>query len=84
MHVAKGIPRDGAAVAAMQRQHDLVGGTAPHLDFRSLNGQNEGYGPVDRRSKPQAIGLVELQQGRGRARNVIEARTSAARRNWTK
>ena len=40
--VVKGAPRDGAAVAAMQRQHDLAGGSAPHLDFRSLNGKNDG------------------------------------------
>ncbi len=48
--VVKGASRDGAAVLAMQRQHDLAGGSAPHLDLRSINGWNEGYGPMDRRS----------------------------------
>ena len=54
--VVKGASRDGAAVLAMQRQHDLAGGSAPHLDLRSINGWNEGYGPMDRRSRPEAIG----------------------------
>ena len=52
--VAKGVPRDGAAVLAMQTRHDLSGGTAPHLDFKSLNGYNDGYAPVDRTLKPRA------------------------------
>ena len=29
-------PRDGAAVLAMQERHDRVGGSAPHLDIRSI------------------------------------------------
>ena len=49
-YVVKGAPRDGAAVARMQCQHDLAGGSAPHLDFRSLNGMNAGHGPMDRLS----------------------------------
>ncbi len=57
--VVKGAPRDGAAVLAMQRQHDLAGGSAPHLDFRSLNGMNDSYGPMDRRARPEAIGPVQ-------------------------
>ena len=52
--VAKGVPRDGAAVLAMQKKHDLSGGSAPHLDFRSLNGYNDGYAPMDRVLKPHA------------------------------
>jgi len=45
---------------AMQRQHDLAGGSAPHLDLRSINGWNEGYGPMDRRSRPEAIGPFQM------------------------
>ncbi len=52
--VAKGVPRDGAAVLAMQQKHDLSGGTAPHLDFKSLNGYNDGYAPMDRILKPNS------------------------------
>ena len=52
--VAKGVPRDGAAVLAMQQKHDLSGGTAPHLDFKSLNGYNDDYAPIDRVIKPNA------------------------------
>ena len=52
--MAKGVPRDGAAVLAMQQKHDLSGGTAPHLDFKSLNGYNDGYAPMDRVLKPHA------------------------------
>ena len=48
------MPRDGAAVLAMQKKHDLSGGSAPHLDFRSLNGYNDGYAPMDRVLKPHA------------------------------
>ena len=69
MFVTKGAPRDGAAVAAMQRQHDLVGGTAPNLDVRSLNNMNEGYGPVDRVRHKQVVEPMEM---RGRVRNIIE------------
>ena len=58
--VERGAPRDGAAVRAMQAVHDLAGGSAPHLDFRSLNGMNEGYAPADRRMQPGAkLGPVE-------------------------
>ena len=69
MFVTKGAPRDGAAVAAMQRQHDLFGGTAPHLDVRSLNNMHEGYGPADRVRHKQVIQPMEM---RGRVRNIIE------------
>ena len=58
--VERGAPRDGAAVRAMQAVHDLAGGSAPHLDFKSLNGMNEGYAPADRRMQPGAkLGPVE-------------------------
>ena len=62
--VVKGAPRDGAAVLDMQVRHDLVGGSAPHLDIRSLNGWNEGWGPMDRRSRPDAIGPYVAPQAR--------------------
>jgi hypothetical protein len=52
--VVKGAPRDGAAVLAMQERHDRAGGSAPHLDIRSINGWNDGYGPMDRHVKPHA------------------------------
>ena len=45
MFVERGAPRDGAAVLAMQRSHDLAGGSAPHLDIRAINGWSDGYGP---------------------------------------
>ena len=48
-YVVRGAPRDGGAIRAMQEAHDLAGGSAPNLDFRSLNGINDGYGPADRR-----------------------------------
>ena len=73
MYVVKGAVRDGHAVAAMQRQHDLVGGTAPHLDFRSMNGINEGYGPIDRVRSKMQVGPIDLQRGRDRVRSVIES-----------
>ena len=63
--VVKGASRDGAAVLDMQRSHDLAGGSAPHLDLRSINGWNEGYGPMDRRSRPEAIGPFQATKARG-------------------
>ena len=49
LFVDKSVPRNGQAVADMQRVHDQAGGAAPNLDFRSSNGQNEKYAPADRR-----------------------------------
>ena len=62
--VVKGAPRDGAAVLDMQVRHDMAGGSAPHLNVRSLNGWNEGYGPMDRRSRPEAIGPFAATKAR--------------------
>ena len=67
MFVERGAPRDGAAVMAMQRAHDLGGGSAPHLDIRSINGWNEGYGLADRRSKPARIEPFQFIKPRAKA-----------------
>ena len=71
MFVERGALRDGAAVLAMQRSHDLAGGSAPNLDIRSINGWNEGYGPMDRRSKPARIGPAHYMKPRAGA--ILEA-----------
>ena len=59
--VVKEAPRDGAAVLAMQERHDRAGGSAPHLDIRSINGWNDGYGPMDRHIKPHAALRARLR-----------------------
>ncbi len=46
-------------MAAPFAPYDLAGGSAPNLHFRSLNGMNDGYGPMDRRTRPEAIGPVQ-------------------------
>ena len=62
----------------MQLQHDLAGGSAPHLDFRSLNGMNDGYGPMDRRlARPEAIGPVQIMKAHAPALNAGAAQPNA-------
>ena len=60
--VVRGGARNGAAVLDMQRQHDIAGGSAPHLDIRSINGWNDGYGPQDRQS--QSLGPFQMTKYR--------------------
>ena len=59
--VERGAPRDGAAVRALRTLHDLAGGSAPHLDFRSLNGMNEGYAPADRRLPAKLVSVEAIK-----------------------
>ena len=54
LNPAGGTTETRFVILAMQRRHDLAGGSAPHLNIRSLNGWNEGYGPMDRHVKPHA------------------------------
>ena len=62
----------------MQRQHDLAGGSAPHLDFRSLNGMNDGYGAMGRRlARPEAIGPVQMMKAHAPALNAGAAQPNA-------
>ena len=68
--VVKGAPRDGAAVLAMQERHDRAGGSAPHLDIRSINGWNDGYGPMDRHVRPKAS-LGPFQRPKARITSVM-------------
>ena len=79
-YVVKGAVRDGGAIASMQRQHDLAGGSAPHLDFRSLNGMNDGYGPIDRRTRAQLIGPDQIVQPHAPALNAGAAAQPNARK----
>ena len=50
---------------------------APHLDFRSLNGMNEGYGPMDRRTRPEAIGPVQTLKAHAPALGAGAAQPNA-------
>ena len=68
--MARNAPRDGAAVLAMQQRHDVAGGSAPHLDIRSINGWNDGYGPVDRHIKPRAA-LWPFVQPKPRSASIM-------------
>ncbi len=75
----------------MQRSHELAGGSAPHLDIRAINGWSEGYGPMDRQSRPATIGPVRLTKPRvssllaaaksaPRGQDIVIAASSSSRR----
>ena len=80
MFVERGAQRDGAAVLAMQRSHDLAGGSAPHLDIRSINGWTRAMAPLTVDPNQQELDPLNTS-------NLVRVRfwtlPSRPRKGWT-